>query len=137
MSKATLQADMKELKGISNQIKKLQAEMKVLRLRKDEVEGKIMKYIETLPEEQKNSVIRFQDLTVQLKEKPVTIRKNKKEFEKSAVEKLQDELEVQEQEAKRIYQMILDEQIEEEETRLKLDVKEEKKGEKLLSKKKK
>jgi len=137
MSKAKLQADLKELKGLSNELKRLQAQMKVLRLRREDVEGRVMNYLNELPDEQKFSILKYQDLTVQLKERPVTIRKSKKEFEKSAVEKIMDELDVDEQEAKRIYQMILDQQIDEEETKVKLTVKEEKKNEKLVAKTKK
>ena len=136
MSKAKLQADLKELKSITNEIKRLQAQMKVLRLRKEDVEGRVMNYLGELPDDQRFSVLKYQDLTVQLKEQPVTIRKSKKEFEKSATEKLMDELDMGEEEANRIYHMILQQQIDEEETKVKLAVKEQKKNEKLVAKQK-
>ena len=136
MSKAKLQADLKELKSITNEIKRLQAQMKVLGLRKEDVEGRVMNYLGELPDDQRFSVLKYQDLTVQLKEQPVTIRKSKKEFEKSATEKLMDELDMGEEEANRIYHMILQQQIDEEETKVKLAVKEQKKNEKLVAKQK-
>jgi len=135
MSKAQLQAHMKELRSIMMEMKRLSSSMKTLRARKEETEGRIMETIQELPDEQKYTMIKYQDITVQLKQTPVMKRKPKKEAEKAAIEKIIEEFDLDEEAAKRFYEVIQEQAIGEEETKVKLAVKEEKKNEKVISRK--
>lgn len=74
-------SDMKELKNLSTEIKRLNAETKVLRLKKKDIEERIMDYLH----EENQPGVKYGDLVVLSKERITRKRLKKKEKEDNAI----------------------------------------------------
>lgn len=74
-------SDLKELKNISNELKRLSSESKVLRLKKKEIEDRIIDYLHK--EEQPG--VKYGDIIVLSKEKTTRRKLKKKEKEEKAM----------------------------------------------------
>lgn len=72
--------DLKELKNVSSEIKRLNMEIKLLRLRKKEIEDNIMEYLHTVDQ----PGVKYGDLVVLSKERTTRKRLKKKEKEENA-----------------------------------------------------
>jgi len=79
-------ADLRELKNITSEIKRLNAEGKVLRLKKKEIEDRISEYLR----EENQPGVKYGDIVVLSKESVRRKRLKKKEKEEKAVAVLED-----------------------------------------------
>jgi hypothetical protein len=79
-------ADLRELKNITSEIKRLNAESKVLRLKKKEIEDRISEYLR----EENQPGVKYGDIVVLSKESVRRKRLKKKEKEEKAVAVLED-----------------------------------------------
>lgn len=79
-------ADLKELKSISSEIKRLNADCKVLRLKKKEIEDRITEYLR----EENQPGVKYGDIVVLSKESVRRKRLKKKEKEEKAVAVLEE-----------------------------------------------
>ena len=132
-----MQSDMKELKAITTEMKRIGAQLKTLKAKKEEIEGRILDYIQELPDKDKFTTITYKDLVVQLKEQPVIKKKTKKEIEEETIALLMEQMEIDKQEAQKIYTQMQEGMKPKvnEEHKVKLTVREEKKNEKIVVKK--
>ena len=73
--------DLKELKNLSSEIKRLNAETKVLRLKKKDIEDSIMEYLHEVDQ----PGVKYGDLVVLSKERNTRKRLKKKEKEDNAI----------------------------------------------------
>lgn len=78
--------DLRELKNISNEIKRMNLEMKVLRLKKKEIEERIIDYLH----EAEQPGVKYGDIIVLSKERTVRKRLKKKEKEEKAIGVLEE-----------------------------------------------
>lgn len=74
-------SDLKELKNVSSEIKRLNAESKVLRLKKKDIEERIMEYLHEVDQ----PGVKYGDLIVLSKERTTRKRLKKKEKEENAI----------------------------------------------------
>lgn len=79
-------SDLRELKNISSEIKRLNMETKLLRLKKKEIEDRIMDYLHTVDQ----PGVKYGDLIVLSKERTTRKRLKKKEKEENAVTVLEN-----------------------------------------------
>jgi hypothetical protein len=80
MNAASIRANMNELKSITTEMKKLQAQIKTLKDRKTQVESKLVDYLKTLPDDDETKGIKFRDMTVFLKERKTRQRVKKEDL---------------------------------------------------------
>jgi hypothetical protein len=74
-------SDLKELKNLSSEIKRLNTETKILRLKKKEIEDNIMEYLHEVDQ----PGVKYGDLVVLSKERNTRKRLKKKEKEENAI----------------------------------------------------
>lgn len=79
-------SDLKELKNLSTEIKRLNAETKVLRLKKKDIEERIMEYLHEVDQ----PGVKYGDLVVLSKERTTRKRLKKKEKEDNAIQTLEN-----------------------------------------------
>ena len=80
MNAASIRENMNELKSITSEMKKLQAQIKTLKDRKTLVESKLVDYLKTLPDDDETKGIKFRDMTVFLKERKTRQRVKKEDL---------------------------------------------------------
>ncbi len=80
MNATAIRANMNELKSITTEMKKLQAQIKTLKDRKLQVESKLVEYLKTLPDDDDTKGIKFRDMTVFLKERKTHQRVKKEDL---------------------------------------------------------
>ena len=79
-------SDLKELKNVSSEIKRLNAEIKLLRLKKKDIEERVMEYLHEVDQ----PGVKYGDLVVLSKERTTRKRLKKKEKEENAVSVLEN-----------------------------------------------